>query len=145
MSTPIAVTATTVVSVSILGVRPGDSRQFPARGTPVDWTWRWLGDVPDVLGANLLHDYTAAIAFLNFTFFFVWAIAVRWALGPARRAAAFSAIVLLPLCLEMAQLYPFGGTPAMTDAWTNILGGMTGLLVWEAATRFTAARRHPLN
>lgn len=123
--------ATISLAVSILGVRPGGSKGFPATGDPIQWHWRWLGDIPDATGSDLLSDYTAAIAFLNFALFVVWAVVVTWAMGPGRRRWAVASAILFPVCLEALQRYPFGGTPSTTDAWTNILGALLGVALWS--------------
>ncbi|WP_156164999.1 VanZ family protein [Demequina silvatica] len=130
--------------MSILGVRPGSGRRFPTTGDPLAWEWCWLGDLPDAIGADLLDDYGAALAFLNFALFTAWAIVMTWAWGPGRRRWAVVAAVAFPLCLETLQRFPFGGTPSVTDAWTNILGGLVGVLLWATGARLAeviSARR----
>lgn len=141
----VAAGATVALAVSILQVAPGSGRRFPAQGLVDRWQWRWLGDIPDALTIHLLNDYTAAIAMLNFVLFAVWGVVVAWAWGPRRRRWALVSIALFPVGLEALQRYPFGGTPSGTDAWTNILGGLFGLLTLSMATRiFAALRRSPV-
>lgn len=139
---PILAAMSVALGVAIIGWLPGDSRSLPAVGATEGWNWRWLGDIPDAMTPHLLNDYTAAIAMLNYVLFVVWGAALAWSLGSRSWPWAFAYALCFPLLLESLQRYPFGGTPSVTDAWTNILGGFTGITTWLVVSRICSRARH---